>query len=265
MLPYTNRTVQAPDDHGRYSHQTMKSRKLSRRPIASTSRSAYHPATHATKRGKRERQGMDAELLSPIIKENIGQDDVAVSTVGDAILAIRDILQFAKTGGAEVVVLCRSLHYLLREKLWMEVSGSTFADQLEEAIEGGARVRLLLTKGLSDEVISAKIVSLADQYEPNRFDMFATGSMDFFKTFPHFTLVKRGNIWFDYVEWEHVPGQEPPFIGKSDRVDGKAYLGPKAGFYGNALKRRFDSLFRKSQSAAAKKVPAQFAAASLIS
>jgi hypothetical protein len=205
------------------------------------------------------------ELLSPLVKDKPQPlDDLIVPTVGDAILAIHDVLQHA-TNGADVIVLCRSLHFILREKLWADVSGSTFGDQLDVAITAGARVRLLLTNEFAAELISARVVALADQYDPDQFDMYSTGKMHFFETFPHFTIVRNASKWFDYVEWKHASTKEPDKLTTADPVDGMLYLGSsKAASFGELLHGHFDILFKKAKSAAPHSQPARVAAASTL-
>jgi hypothetical protein len=202
-------------------------------------------------------------LTAAINPLQLPANPVAAPTVEDAIRGIHDILQFARGDRAEVIVLCRSLHFLIREKMWAEVTGFTFAEQLGDALESGARVRLLLTNTLKDAHISAQMVGLSDQYDSGRFDLFATGKIPFFDSFPHFTIVKAKDSWLDYVEWRHVEPREKD-LEKTDRVDGTLYLGTsEAKSYGVLLKDRFDTLFDKARVAASSKRSA-FAAYSLI-
>src|SRR4051794_32021919 len=74
-----------------------------------------------------------------------------VETVQDAVRSIHDLLKIAAGARAEVAIICRSLSRELREELWTETAGCSFAAQIREILSAGGRVRILLHNRADDE------------------------------------------------------------------------------------------------------------------
>ncbi len=198
--------------------------------------------------------------------KNYPNDQVArsVANLRDAVKAIHDVLEIAAHDKTEVAIVCRSISRQFRDEIWSAITGGTFGSQLKAAIDAGSRVRMLLANYPQDDApLSKEILDLHELHrvkaQPS-FSLLATGETEFWKTFPHFTIV-RDNRQRHAMYLEVRPGAssagdfKPEFLTINSPVEGYLLVrSPGVDDLGKGLLKQFDQLFSMAKSVAAQGV-----------
>lgn len=179
-------------------------------------------------------------------------------SIAESLRAIHDVLEVARQfDGAAVNILCSTLSMLLRESAWRKHTGSTFADQLLQALKHDAKVHILVF-GDADSIypVAPSMLALLGQYGngPDPQLRIVMTGMDertktFFRGFPHFTMTTVGTSpnadSFVHVEWEHPSGPVDWMNGDA-LFSGLAFAAKKEdkNEVQNFLSKRFENLFK---------------------
>ncbi len=88
------------------------------------------------------------------------------ATLADACRSTNRVLQHAIKHGLDLTVISSYLRKSLRNNLYLQINGHTFADQLRKILENGRIVRLLVWNTPTPDLIDDDILDLVATYGP---------------------------------------------------------------------------------------------------